>query len=109
MTRFIKVCLTISARRNRSNPATSVIHALYFSIVSCICFRSSHPAIYRFSLCSTSIPPQTNLASPFRTTRDLWYTSTHAERYTVSLASGPDEAGDSILNNTDGRFRLSLR
>jgi hypothetical protein len=96
----------LGPRLTHSHRITSVIIILYFSIrVMCICFHSSHSAIYGISPCSTSILPQTNRASPFRRTPDLWYTSMHVERCTISPVWGLGEAEGSILDNTDVHFR----
>lgn len=85
MTKFIKVSVVIPAQYNHTNLIIPVIHVLYFSVgPMCICFHSSRSAIYGISPCSMSILLQPNLAFPFRRIRDLWYTSTHVERCTVS-------------------------
>lgn len=85
MTKFIKVSVIIPAHRNHTNLTIPVIHVLYFPVgPACICFYSSRFAIYGINLYSTSILLQPNLAFPFRRIRDLWYTSTHVERCTVS-------------------------
>jgi len=85
MTKFIKVSVVISAHCDYTNLFIPVIRVLYFSVgLMCTCFRSSRSAIYDISPCSTSILLQPNLAFPFRRIRDLWYTSTHVERCTVS-------------------------
>ena len=106
MTKFIKVCVVIAVHRGHSNPVTSVIHVLYSSThLMCICFRSSPSAIYAISPCSTSILLRPNPASPSRKIQDLWYTSAHVEKCTVSLVWDPDEAEGSIPDNTDVHFR----
>ena len=105
MTKFIKVCVIIQAHPNYSNRTFSVIRSHTVLLHPCHVYLLSFIAIYNITPCSTSILPQPNLASPFRRTRDLWYTSTRVKRCTISPAWDLGEAEDSILDNTDVHFR----
>lgn len=104
MTKFIKVlCHHLGPRPTPSNHITPVIVILCPPIHAI--FILLHPLIYSINPCSKSTLPRPSLASPFRRIRDLWYTSTHVEKCTVSLAWCPDAVEGSILDNTDARSR----
>ena len=77
----------IVTRLAPSNHITSVTCTPCFpNRTTYICFHSLHPPIYSIKSCPTSILPRPNQAYPFRRIRDLWYTSTHVEKCTVSPA-----------------------